>query len=355
MKKQNLKAALPCAASAARNIVQGVKHSALALCAAAAIGGAMYITSCSQKGDDGNGGGNGNIFDLPDNSSYGTFTPTSGADEATIKGWIHAANNALKTAPKGIIMYGVDGIIQWDQAAKRRLEAELYEKTIEGMHCAEGDKLYDYGETWVSNDKPEVMTYTLEYPPIDADKYFSGAGEIIDIDDNSNGTWSFSVVGEKIVVKKSDEYEITLTADGRYKQVKYTHSGDTPKNRDYYYDANVDLPSGFSRSQFEDKRSNYVSATINWGEGKGTNKLWVDATDDKSSIYPQDIFLYAPDVAGKVIDKIEVGSKTYCRDCSCTYEYEPSYTEICTPVGCDGNFYSSLSITAGVEIKVIWK
>jgi hypothetical protein len=138
--------------------------------------------------------------------------------------------------------------------------------------------------------------------------------------------------------------------------VKYTHSGDTPKNRDYYYDANVDLPSGFSRSQFEDKRSNYVSATINWGEGKGTNKHWADATDEHNSIELDFVVTYAPDVDGKEIDKIEADGKTYCRDCSCTYENEPPFTEICTPAGCDGNFYGRrLSITTGMEIKVIWK
>jgi outer membrane murein-binding lipoprotein Lpp len=58
MKKQNLKVALPCAASAARNIVQGVKHSALALCAVAAIGGAMLLTSCSDKNKNDDNGTN---------------------------------------------------------------------------------------------------------------------------------------------------------------------------------------------------------------------------------------------------------------------------------------------------------
>jgi hypothetical protein len=372
---------------------QAGRKVAFTIGAATAIGGAMLLTACDPDKEETPNSNPTDVFTPPDMSDRGEYTPT--AADGNGETLIRNAEAALKAAQKGAVWTkfgsGKEGdysftagedVTQWDVAAKKK--KETYSVTISGasrllfLEYTDGDKEYRY-----DGEKKEKEEYELQRPSTNADKYYTYVYDYIDGRDENNYTYTYEIKDGKIVVKgtrSSDEpvtYEVTLDKDKRYKQVTrkkkvhcngggYSSNGQTYTCEDgsdynkltdevretyFAYDvAAFGLPSGMSASQFPDKTGEYLSATANWGEGKGTSTVWEQkceyyggSSGCTTSLPYSEIEWYAP-FDDKVIDKIKVGGKTYCSD----YQYGG------TNAGCDGNLYE-IPFTEGMVISFEWK
>jgi hypothetical protein len=327
------------------------RKAAFIVGAVAAIGGALLLTACNEDpAPDGNNGISG-TFTPPDTAGLGTFVPTAGANETTIKDWISEANAKIKAAQKLVIVYESTDVYsnqteirseedRFDAAAKKYIGL-WYTKTTneEGFEHEDGNAGKKYAYSGYAGDT-KTMEYVLKRPFTNADKRYRYNNDVVqDIEE-----CTVKVEGGKILVtKKSDydstTYEIVLAADKRYKTVLERRSssfGSSTQNQVFSYPAvvNAGLPNGFSESQFRDDRtSGYKSVIVKWGAPNGSdlgqNTFWAGGESIK------EIEEFAPDVDGKVIDKLKVGNTEY------------GYN--------GGNYISNIPVTEGMTIEAVWR
>jgi hypothetical protein len=237
----------------------------------------------------------------------------------------------------------------YDGDAKKHISSSYraYEgqERLTGFSYVEGEDRYEYSFSpsggsslrsveWFNNLISGVGTATKEIhrPSTNADRYYCPHENTLSVF-RSRGYPSPSRAGTgmwlengKIVVTDTSRsgtdnidiyrFEIVLTASKLYKHVKFSENiSRTDEKRvvdgeqSFTYSATTPaLPSGFSKSDFTDRRPEYNGVVrIIWGEGKGESTFWVKQGETLAFPYISD---YAPDVAGKEIASCTIDGKT---------------------------------------------
>jgi hypothetical protein len=312
-----------------------------------------------------------------DKDDAGTYTPSANDN---LQQLIKDANASLRAARQwSITETGTENgtaykYVQESNADnKKSLVTEYEGNTIVEFSYTEGEQYFSYDKyesdcsyddntcTYYNCTRREVNEKELRRPSTNAEKWFMYNGDYIEMPSSSSSySQSYRLNGSVIVVTESSSlnsdsaiYEVTLAADKRYKSVKstsiyYSTCGSSSnrvrkvsvEERSFSYSANPSMPSGFNASQFTDKTSDYISAKVVWGEGKGESTFWEEKCDYPTNcttyLYASTIAEYAPDVTGKVTDKFTANGRDYCA----------SYTY------CSGT--SSIPVTEGMTITAVW-
>jgi hypothetical protein len=216
---------------------------------------------------------------------------------------------------------GDNGIERWKLVRAYDIDAK---KAFCGGFGNQGATMFVYIEStdvygYRSADiYPPTDAYALFKSITDADNFYKTFQYILFLDSEAirqrqNYTWtvengilkgrgSYESFGGKI-----EQYEVTLNANKQYKKVEF--SGEKLSNgKILFVHSNIILPSGFNKSDFinDDSRSQYLSAKVIWGEGKGENTFWANTT-----LSLDNISRYAPEIAGKKIAGCTIGNTTY--------------------------------------------
>ncbi|MDR0414230.1 MAG: hypothetical protein LBH84_02285 [Prevotellaceae bacterium] len=320
-------------------------------------------------------------------SDDGVYTLPPSLTEDEIKLLSYEAYHATKSAKKGTMVGIADASVAnsvanfkyqdkieeaYDADAKKRVELNyiVYQGQTKLMEFSylEGTDLYYYS---FSPDSPDGQFYPLGYNNLlngvgtttkeirkattDAAEYYCGVSNNVI---SSNGDMKLEN-GKLVWIEEEEysdeyriwEYEVVLNASKQYKQIKGKGIVDWSKEKVKYdvecsftYGAATPaLPSGFSKSDFADKRSEYNSFRVIWGEGKGENTFWVKGNNCNLNVISNN----APAVAGKKIASCTVGGKTYTLNFNSDYSYPGS-------VGSWSPDYIEVSNNS-TEVMVTWK
>jgi hypothetical protein len=195
------------------------------------------------------------------------YAVPDGTSQDELKALIDNANDSLRGAKlvvsttisgtEGGIKYSAKRVEQIDSAAQKYSYTHKINSAMVEVRYYSDNVYYQYevGGKFFDGEK----TYCKKSPYNSVNLLSTSQHAVMMEYRNDWETCTISASSGKIKVvaygskNGNEEYEITFTADKKYKSVKYTlknSAKDIVEMRKYTYDANPALPSGFSTEQF---------------------------------------------------------------------------------------------------------